>query len=126
MSDIGTKTIYEVSDDLFVSTATISRTAKHLGYQGFKELKYAIDQSIHVEEQEGNSLSFQTITNQITSNVTETFHQMSEEKAKQMMTLIYQSNTIEVFWIRRKLPYLYRFCSKTDFLGKSICSFRLG
>ncbi|MBE8863226.1 MurR/RpiR family transcriptional regulator, partial [Enterococcus faecium] len=73
LSDIGTKTIYEVSDDLFVSTATISRTAKHLGYQGFKELKYAIDQSIHVEEQEGNSRSFQTITNQITSNVTETF-----------------------------------------------------
>ena len=68
--------------------------SKHLGYQGFKELKYAIDQSIHVEEQEGNSRSFQTITNQITSNVTETFHQMSEEKAKQMMTLIHQSNTI--------------------------------
>ncbi|HGF7711984.1 MurR/RpiR family transcriptional regulator [Enterococcus lactis] len=118
LSVIGTKTIYEVSDDLFVSTATISRTAKHLGYQGFKELKYAIDQSIHVEEQEGNSRSFQTITNQITSNVTETFHQMSEEKAKQMMTLIHQSNTIEVFGLGGSFPICTDFARKLTFLGK--------
>ena len=107
LSDIGTKTIYEVSDDLFVSTATISRTAKHLGYQ-----------SIHVEELEGNSRSFQTITNQITSNVTETFHQMSEEKAKQMMTLIYQSNTIEVFGLGGSFPICTDFARKLTFLGK--------
>ncbi len=39
MTEISSQTIYEVAQALFVSTATISRTAKHLGYRGFQELK---------------------------------------------------------------------------------------
>ncbi len=117
-SAIGTKTIYDAASDLYVSTATISRTAKHLGYQGFKELKYAIDQANHLEEQEGDARSFQTITNQIISNVTETFQQMNEEKVSQMVTMIDQSNTIEVFGLGGSFPICTDFARKLTFLGK--------
>ena len=37
MTEISSQTIYEVAQPLYVSTATISRTAKHLVYRGFQE-----------------------------------------------------------------------------------------
>ncbi|MEY8445562.1 MurR/RpiR family transcriptional regulator [Enterococcus ratti] len=115
---IGRKTIYEVASDLFVSTATVSRTAKHLGYQGFKELKYAIDQTMPMEQEEANPHSFQTITSQMISNVTETFQQLTEKKVKQIITMIDQSNTIEVFELGGSLPICIDFARKLTFLGK--------
>ena len=43
---------------------------------------------------------------------------MSEEKAKQMMTLIHQSNTIEVFGLGGSFPICTDFARKLTFLGK--------
>ncbi|MFA5720098.1 MAG: hypothetical protein WC939_03470, partial [Acholeplasmataceae bacterium] len=38
--------VKELSDKTFVSTATVMRVAKKLGYSGFTELKYAIKQEL--------------------------------------------------------------------------------
>ena len=37
--EVSESTIEQLADKLFISTATISRTAKHLGFKGFQELK---------------------------------------------------------------------------------------
>lgn len=118
LSIIRTKTIDEVANELFVSTATISRTAKHLGYQGFKELKYAINQARYVENQEENIPRFQLITNRMISNVTEIFQQLSERKIKQLIALIDQSHTIEVLGLGGSFPICTDFARKLTFLGK--------
>lgn len=118
LSTITTKTIYEVASELFVSTATISRAAKHLGYQGFKELKYAIDQTMPVEIQNDHLQHFQTITNRMITNVTETFQQLNEKKAMQVITMIDQSNTIEIFGLGGSFPICTDFARKLTFLGK--------
>lgn len=43
-------TIDELANRLYISTATISRTAKHLGFKGFQELKFSLEQ--HVAKQQ--------------------------------------------------------------------------
>lgn len=43
-ADISVLSINELSAKLFISTATISRTAKKVGYEGYQELKYNIEQ----------------------------------------------------------------------------------
>lgn len=40
----------QVSEKTFVSTATISRTCKQLGYAGFQELKYTLTQYVQTEK----------------------------------------------------------------------------
>ena len=85
MTEISSQTIYEVAQALFVSTATISRTAKHLGYRGFQELKYAIVQSVQSESTESDSRSFQAITQQLIANVQDSFQQMDEAKVAEML-----------------------------------------
>ncbi|MEG2503639.1 MAG: hypothetical protein RSB44_02995, partial [Carnobacterium sp.] len=51
----------QVSKETFVSTATISRTCKQLGYAGFQELKYTLSQYVKTEKQQ-LPLSFSSIT----------------------------------------------------------------
>ncbi|MGK0550674.1 MurR/RpiR family transcriptional regulator [Enterococcus faecalis] len=117
LAQIPVKTIYEVAAELFVSTATISRTAKHLGYQGFQELKYAIEQSQN--EMEINELHhFQVITQQIIANVNESFQQMDEAKVTQTVAMLHQANTIEVIGLGGSFPVATDFARKLTFLGK--------
>ena len=103
MTEISSQTIYEVAQALFVSTATISRTAKHLGYRGFQELKYAIVQSVQSESTESDSRSFQ---------------QMDEAKVAEMLKMIERANTIEVFGVGGSFPICTDFARKLTFLGK--------
>ncbi|EGO6608280.1 MurR/RpiR family transcriptional regulator [Enterococcus faecalis] len=118
MTEISSQTIYEVAQALFVSTATISRTAKHLGYRGFQELKYAIVQSVQSESTESDSRSFQAITQQLIANVQDSFQQMDEAKVAEMLKMIEGANTIEVFGVGGSFPICTDFARKLTFLGK--------
>lgn len=118
MTEISSQTIYEVAQALFVSTATISRTAKHLGYRGFQELKYAIVQSVQSESTESDSRSFQAITQQLIANVQVSFQQMDEAKVAEMLKMIERANTIEVFGVGGSFPICTDFARKLTFLGK--------
>ena len=118
MTEISSQTIYEVAQALFVSTATISRTAKHLGYRGFQELKYAIVQSVQSESTESDSRSFQAITQQLIANVQDSFQQMDEAKVAEMLKMIERANTIEVFGVGGSFPICTDFARKLTFLGK--------
>ena len=115
---ISQQTIYEVAQDLFVSTATISRTAKHLGYKGFQDFKYAILQNVHEEEQTQDFDSFQHITKEIVDNVSDSFQMINEEKVLQMVSMIQKANFIEVFGLGGSLPLCIDFARKLTFLGK--------
>lgn len=43
--------IDEFSEGIFVSTATVSRTCKKLGFKGYQQLKYSLDQYNLIKEE---------------------------------------------------------------------------
>ncbi|MBU3142815.1 MurR/RpiR family transcriptional regulator [Clostridium sp. CF012] len=51
-----TANIETLSNDMYVSTATISRTCKKLGYSGFQELRYSLNQYKQNEYEKNNHI----------------------------------------------------------------------
>ncbi|MDR0921789.1 MAG: MurR/RpiR family transcriptional regulator [Lactobacillales bacterium] len=117
------QTIDEVAKTMFTSTATISRTAKHLGFTGFRELKYAIAEyeenekisSIKLKNKEPNYSKLAEILHQ---QLLHTFEQLSQEKISEIVLHIHEADNIELLGVGGSLANCIDAARKLTFLGK--------
>lgn len=111
----------ELAKTLFVSTATISRTCQALGFRGFQELKYALQQEL-LKEPLGNaapeSFPLQKHIDRFRRDFEMTIRQLDYEKIKQVAALIHESPRIEFFGVGNSLFPCLEAAKKLTFAGK--------
>ncbi|MFS7401486.1 MurR/RpiR family transcriptional regulator [Carnobacterium maltaromaticum] len=113
----------QVSKETFVSTATISRTCKQLGYAGFQELKYTLSQYVKTEKQQ-LPLSFSSITvieemaERIRVEVDQTLSHLNKENLSKGADYLIKSNRVEFFGVGASLPSCLDAARKLTFSGR--------
>lgn len=113
----------QVSKETFVSTATISRTCKQLGYAGFQELKYTLSQYVKTEKQQLPS-SFSSITGivemaeRIRVEVDQTLSHLNKENLSKGADYLIKSNRVEFFGVGASLPSCLDAARKLTFSGR--------
>lgn len=113
----------QVSKETFVSTATISRTCKKLGYAGFQELKYTLSQYVKTETQQ-LPFSFPSITGieemaeRIRVEVDQTLSHLNKENLSKGADYLIKSNRVEFFGVGASLPSCLDAARKLTFSGR--------
>ncbi|MEC6748937.1 MurR/RpiR family transcriptional regulator [Marinilactibacillus sp. XAAS-LB27] len=120
--EVSESTIEQLAETLFISTATISRTAKHLGFKGFQELKYAILNYYDVERGEQNTTKLAkeatVFGGNISKQIEKSFESLSESQVDEIVSILLQTNTIEVVGVGGSLPACIDVSKKLMALGK--------
>lgn len=114
-------TIEELSKILFVSTATISRTCKKLGFSGFQELKYSLASHKDTIDVEKVSVQDHSIMNHIQRFETEfndNISQIGASISDEVIDLIENSNHVEFFGVGASLPICIEAARKMTFAGR--------
>ncbi|MCP3738237.1 MurR/RpiR family transcriptional regulator [Rossellomorea sp. BNER] len=116
----------ELSKDLFVSTATISRTCQQIGFRGFQDFKYALEKN--KEHEEENSITkpssfFPTHKKRFIKDMELTLSYIDEDKIEQVANEIHQSTHVELFGMGNSLPPCVDAAKKLMLAGK-ICNAR--
>jgi DNA-binding MurR/RpiR family transcriptional regulator len=88
------KTLAQIT---FVSTATIMRLCKKLGYSGFSELKYHLREELNQMEKEHQNTTFADTVNQNVKAIVETAAMLDEKKIKKIVELMLQPTNIHFF-----------------------------
>lgn len=119
-TEIKQLTIDELATKLFLSTATISRTAKHLGFKGFQELKYAIDQYSQTERgaREQTNPSVISLSQSIQFQLAQTLRLLQQAPIKEIVAALQAAQVIEIFGVGGSLPNCIEAARKLTFLGK--------
>ncbi|OUA97979.1 MurR/RpiR family transcriptional regulator [Bacillus thuringiensis] len=115
-----------LAKELFVSTATISRTCKKLGCDGFQDLKYTLSKYVEYDEAIENIYStnmFLTHMGRIKKEMEQTLRYINEEKIQEAAVYIKDSNYVEFFGVGASLPTCMEAARKLTFSGR-ICSAR--
>ena len=116
------KTLDELSAEIFVSTATISRTAKRLGFKGYQELRYSLSQYIDNEKGAGqstnNSYDIQEYAETIAKQIQQTAQNLLTSPIDEIVNRIIVSKQIEFFGVGGSLPNCINGARKLVFLGK--------
>jgi DNA-binding MurR/RpiR family transcriptional regulator len=118
--------VNDLAKELFVSTATISRTCKQLGYEGFQDLKYTLSKYVDYDKDDENIISSNTILTQIDrvkKEMEQTLQNLNEEKIQKAAAYIKESNYVEFFGVGASLPTCVEAARKLTFSGR-ICSAR--
>lgn len=116
----------DLSKELFVSTATISRTCKQLGYDGFQDLKYTLSKYAEEEMEEeevspSNSLSAHI--ERVKREMELTLQHVNETHIQQAARYIKESNYVEFFGVGASHPVCVDAARKLTFSGR-VCSAR--
>lgn len=112
--------IDEVAQKLYVSTATVSRTSKALGYSGFQELKYTL---IHQLE-EGQyptyepSQNFDQLANRVQNEITETLQLIQPKNLELGAQLLADSQRVEFFGVGSSYSCCFEAARKLTFAGR--------
>ncbi|ODJ59956.1 MurR/RpiR family transcriptional regulator [Brochothrix thermosphacta] len=116
-------TIDSISKRLFISTATISRCCKQLGFEGFQQFKYAVAQALENNESETiMDVRTESLTHQvqrIQTEIEKTLARLSEEKLNQATNYLIKSQAIEFFGVGASLPTCMEASRKLTFVGKT-------
>lgn len=112
--------INEVAQKLYVSTATISRTSKALGYSGFQELKYAL---IHQLEEEQHptyepSQNFHQLANRVQNEISETLQLIQPSNLELAAQLLEKSLRVEFFGVGSSYSCCFEAARKLTFAGR--------
>ncbi|MFL2061292.1 MurR/RpiR family transcriptional regulator [Marinilactibacillus psychrotolerans] len=120
--EVSESTIEQLADKLFISTATISRTAKHLGFKGFQELKYAILHYTNKERGQTNikELSKETsfFSDNLNHQISKSFENIQDEVVSKVTKLMKEADTIEIIGVGGSLPNCIDTAKKLIALGK--------
>ncbi|MFS8513948.1 MAG: MurR/RpiR family transcriptional regulator, partial [Planifilum fulgidum] len=111
----------ELAKTLFVSTATISRTCQALGFRGFQELKYALQQELQREPDSSDataSFPLQKHVDRFRRDFEQTIRHLDYEKIRQAAALIHESPRIEFFGVGNSLFPCLEAAKKLTFAGK--------
>lgn len=112
----------ELSNEIFVSTATISRTCKKLGFSGYQELKYSLTQyrksNVNRKENLTKNATIQNhlerFYNEMKTNISKVGGGITEE----IIDLIATSNHVEFFGVGSSLPVCIEGARKMTFAGR--------
>lgn len=119
---IADSTLDELSAELYISTATISRTAKQLGYKGYQELRYALNQYTQFEKGQDLSKekwsSVDTYAESLIKQIRQTANAVNQAPIDTLLNLIHQAEAIELFGVGGSLPNCINAARKLVFLGK--------
>ncbi|MFO7291308.1 MAG: MurR/RpiR family transcriptional regulator [Bacillota bacterium] len=111
----------DLAKTLFVSTATISRTCQALGFRGFQELKYALQQELQRDpggSEAPASFPLQQHVDRFRRDFEETIRRLDYEKIRQAAELIHESPRIEFFGVGNSLFPCLEAAKKLTFAGK--------
>nr|WP_238332914.1 MurR/RpiR family transcriptional regulator [Brevibacillus laterosporus] len=120
--------VNDLAKELFVSTATISRTCKQLGYDGFQNLKFTLSKYADQDQEQDdeNIISSNTLLihiDRVKKEMEQTLQYINEKKIQKAAAYIKDSNYVEFFGVGASLPTCVEAARKLTFSGK-ICSAR--
>lgn len=121
---VSEKTIDEFANEIFVSTATVSRTCKKLGFKGYQQLKYALDQYTGTKEEvtkQQDSQSSEEIDSHIVRFQKEMKRAMMDVDAAGILSVvetIKNSQLVEFFSVGASFPFGSDAARKLTFAGK--------
>ncbi|WP_042349739.1 MurR/RpiR family transcriptional regulator [Bacillus massiliigorillae] len=122
--------VQELSKEIFVSTATISRTCKQLGFQGFQDMKYTLRKSANlqnehqqIQAQSTSSFTLASHIKRIKEEFDTTLQLIDEEKIKLAAKYIHESPQVEFMGLGNSLPTCVDAARKLVFAGK-LCNAR--
>jgi DNA-binding MurR/RpiR family transcriptional regulator len=112
--------VNELAKELFVSTATISRTCKQLGYDGFQDLKYTLSKYVD-QDKEVHVISSTTMLSQIDrmkAEMDQTLQSINEEQIHKAALFIKESTFVEFFGVGASHPTCVEAARKLTFSGR--------
>lgn len=112
-------TLTELSNNMFVSPATVSRTCQKLGFSGFSEFQYAHNNFIKtnnelIEKYSDPNEYLKKIIEELHANV----HSYSEEKINIIVEKLINSRRVEIFGVGRTASVCREGARKLTFAGK--------
>lgn len=114
--------IEEFANTIYVSTATVSRTCKKLGFKGYQQLKYALDQykgtkeEKHQEEQGVGEIARHV--SRFKNEMNQTVNALNTENVLQAVELLNASQLVEFFGVGASFPFCSEAARKLTFAGK--------
>ena len=119
---IDVKTLQEISDNIFISTATISRTFKKLGFEGYQDWKYSYLSYLERE----NKNKKDDIVDQDLSSIIDAFNLEINENIRyigrgitqQLINKIVSSRYVEFFGVGNSYPICQEGARKMTFAGR--------
>jgi len=112
--------VNELAKQLFVSTATISRTCKQLGYEGFQDLKYALIKYV-AQEEEAVMVPITHLSahvQRVKKELELTLQAIDEALIEKGSTFIKESRYVEFFGVGASHPVCIDAAKKLTFSGK--------
>nr|WP_263313484.1 MurR/RpiR family transcriptional regulator [Mammaliicoccus sp. Marseille-Q6498] len=119
---ISSMSIDDISREVYVSTATISRTSQKLGYEGYRELKYAIiqNQSSTIQNKDDNNfdVEIKNFMQENINNLKGTIDNLEDDDLIKAVHLISHASLIEIMGVGASLTNGMDLARKLTFLGK--------
>lgn len=118
-NELTESTLTELSNNIFVSSATVSRTCQKLGFSGFSEFQYAYNNFIKtnneliVKYSDPNEY-FKKIIEELHANV----NSYSEKKINKVVEKLINSRRVEIFGVGRTASVCHEGATKLTFAGK--------
>lgn len=95
--DVLDLTIQELADRNFVSTTTVMRLCKKLGFTGFTELKYKIKDMVSIEDCFNKNLTFEKIKSDHLTNIASTANLLDKQMLEEIVDKMLEAEHIHFF-----------------------------
>ena len=122
---VSEKTIDEFASEIFVSTATVSRTCKKLGFKGYQQLKYALDQykgtREEIKERQTDDLPSSEIEEHIQrfkKEMNQAMDGLDHKNIFKVVDWLKKSQLVEFFGVGASFPFGSDAARKLTFAGK--------
>jgi DNA-binding MurR/RpiR family transcriptional regulator len=112
----------DAAKEMYVSTATISRTCKRLGFQGYQDFKLQLLLYIREDRpvvEHGHSISLSYHVNRYQKDIQEALKRIDEEKLGQAASMIAHARMVEWFGVGLSYSVCMDASKKLLMLGKS-------
>lgn len=114
-------TLSQAADLMYVSTATISRTCKKLGFEGFQDFKFQLHLYLKDGSQDEKYLTSPDIQNYVKryeNDLYEVLKRLDENKLQAAANMIANASHIEWFGVGHSYPVCWDASKKLQLLGK--------
>jgi len=109
--------IQTLSKNTFMSTATIMRLCKKLGYSGFSELKYRLKEEISALDTYKKTATFTDIVNQNVKSIVDTAAMLEEKKVSEIVEFMLRPTTRIHFFGKGLTATIAEYASKALLTG---------
>lgn len=117
--EIVANTLSQFAEKIFVSTATVSRTCKKLGFNGFSEFQYAYNDFKKTNEESVEKYSgTNEYLNKIVQDLNDSVDSFREEKIRKIVKQLIASDLVELFGIGRTYSVCREGATKLTFAGR--------